>query len=372
MDKEIISWTMKFLKQGTLSGRVILLVFLVIVLSSAASVLICYIASNYVVDFVSTKVNAQIFAGMQTFFKSMFGYTLKNNMLGNVKLIEDIEKTRLLYTAGGLVAINIIIGALMMPIALRITRRWRENSSTELEDRIDALEKAKKLRSDFFACISHDIRTPLNGILGIADTLERDESDPEKLSSIKTIKDSGNNLMTVVNEILDVSKLDSGSMNLHPSEVNIADLVKESASTIEVGCKNKGIDLSVEIDNSVPHIYYTDGHKLVRVLMNLLGNSLKFTERGEVGVIVRKNNSHRRGDILFTIVDSGRGVPKDRRDCIFESYVQAVSDDRLQDNGTGLGLAISRGLVELMGGEIWFDSEVGQGSTFYFTIGQCS
>ncbi|MBT3182072.1 MAG: hypothetical protein HN337_06150 [Deltaproteobacteria bacterium] len=319
---------------------------------------------------MSAKINSQIFANMQSIVKSVFGFTMKNNSLGNLKLIETIENTRFIYTAGILVAVNLIIGALIMPVALRFTKRWRRSSIAELQERIDVLEKAKKMRSDFFASLSHDIRTPLNGILGIADILGQDETDSEKLSSIRTIKDSGNNLMQVVDEILDVSKLDAGSMNLYPSEVNIADLVKESVSTIDVVCKKKGIDLTVDIESSVPHIYYTDGHKLVRILLNLLGNSLKFTEQGVVSVRVRKNDSPRRGDILFTVVDSGRGIPEDRRDLIFESYVQAVADERLRENGTGLGLAISRGLVELMGGEIWFDSELGRGSTFCFTIGQ--
>jgi len=229
-------------------------------------------------------------------------------------------------------------------------------------------ERISRLRSEFFANMSHEIRTPLNGILGLADTLAVDEKDPDRLASLKTIKRSGENLLHLINEILDLSKLEAGRMVLHPSAVSISDLVREAASTIEVACQRKGLDLSVDISSNIPATIDTDGHKLVRVLINLLGNALKFTDSGTIRVKVGRYDGERNGDFIFEIADAGRGIPIGRKEHIFESFVQVNMDDGYREDGTGLGLPIARKLVELMGGEIWLESELGKGSKFFFTI----
>lgn len=279
---------------------------------------------------------------------------------------------------------NLVLAAVMISIGLNLTGGWRYGNAagTGSTDDVAALreglriselardeaERTSRLRSEFFANMSHEIRTPLNGILGLAEALAADEKDPDRISSLKMIRQSGRNLLHLINEILDLSKLEEGRMNLHPSIVSLSDLIRESASTIEVGCQNRGINLSVEVAPNVPATINADSHKLVRVLINLLGNALKFTERGSIGVKVAPYSGEKKGDLIFEVADTGRGIPIGLKEHIFESFIQVSIDDERREDGTGLGLAITRKLVELMGGEIWLESELGKGSRFYFTI----
>ncbi len=229
-------------------------------------------------------------------------------------------------------------------------------------------EEASRLKSEFLANMSHEIRTPLNGIMGLAEVLEEGESDEGRRASLAAVKQCGRNLLHIINEILDISKLEAGRMALHTTIVVIADIIREARHTVEVGCRKKGIELTTEIAEGVPAAIEGDGGKIVQILVNLLGNSLKFTERGSIRVCVAAYRGERRGDIVFSVIDTGIGIPDDKKEHVFESFVQAEGHLTKASEGTGLGLAIARKLIGLMGGEIWMESEAGKGSTFSFTI----
>jgi PAS domain S-box-containing protein len=229
-------------------------------------------------------------------------------------------------------------------------------------------EEASRLRSEFLANMSHEIRTPLNGILGLAEMLGEGEADEERRGSLATIRQCGQNLLHMINEILDLSKLEAGRMVLHTALVATADILREAVATVEVGCQRKGIALVVEVAEGVPAAIEVDNFKLVQILVNLLGNALKFTERGEIRVRVALYAGERKGTLLFSVTDTGVGIPRDRQEHIFESFIQSEHHLTRRSDGTGLGLAITRKLIGLMGGEIWVESEVGKGSTFSFTI----
>jgi len=257
---------------------------------------------------------------------------------------------------------NFVIALIASRIFLILFRRWHRGA----EQTHPLPTSPQSIRSEFITNMSHEIRTPLNGIIGITETLAESETDGDKLASLEAIKNSGDRLLYLVNEMLDFSKLEAGRMVLDPNVINISDLVHEAAATIELRCKKKGLNFSIDISSEVPATIHTDGHKLLRILLNLLGNAFKYTESGSIELSIKHNESNRRGDLLFKVTDSGRGIPHEREGHIFDSYTQVRDED--SGKGTGLGLAICKGLVELMGGEIWHESEAGKGSTFYFTI----
>lgn len=229
-------------------------------------------------------------------------------------------------------------------------------------------EESSRLRSEFLANMSHEIRTPLNGILGLAEMLAEEEKDADRRDNLKTIRRCGQSLLHMINEILELSKLEAGRMILYPAVAVTSDVVQEAISTIEVACAKKGLALSVNIEEGVPQAIEVDSRKLVQILVNLLGNAVKFTERGSVSLKVAPWRGDRRGDLLFEVLDTGVGIAPERSQQIFESFVQGEAHLARQSEGTGLGLAIARKLVGLMGGEIWLNSEEGRGSSFLFTI----
>ncbi len=231
----------------------------------------------------------------------------------------------------------------------------------------DEAFEASRLRSEFLANMSHEIRTPLNGIMGLADTLQDDEHDEDRRASLEAIIQCGKNLLHMINEILELAKLEAGKMIVQTAVVSPESIVREAMATIEVAARRKGLELTVDIDPDVPPMVEVDHHKLSRILINLFGNALKFTEAGSIHVQVRQTPDERAGNLLFAVIDTGVGIPKDRQSRIFESFVQA--DEYLtRGDGTGLGLAIVVKLAHLMGGEVWMESEPEKGSSFFFTI----
>ena len=229
-------------------------------------------------------------------------------------------------------------------------------------------EESSRLRSEFLANMSHEIRTPLNGIMGLAEVMGEYEDNPEKRSNLNTIGQCGKNLLHLINEILELSKLEAGKMVLNPAIISMAEVVHNATATMAISCEKKGLELRVAVEDGVPDTIETDGHKLVQILINLLGNSLKFTEKGFIKLSVAGYRGEKPGDLLFSVEDTGCGISSDRLNSIFESFVQAEGYLNRGSDGTGLGLTITRKLVVLMGGEIWIESEEGSGSIFYFTI----
>jgi PAS domain S-box-containing protein len=243
---------------------------------------------------------------------------------------------------------------------------------TELNDiaaqlrasREDALQAAQA-KSAFLAAMSHEIRTPLNGVLGMAGLLEGTHLTPEQREYVETIQVSGDALLAVINDILDYSKIESGRMELEHAALEPVRAIEESLEILGARARAKGLELIAEIDDGVPAWVLGDLARLRQVLVNLVGNAVKFTDAGEVVVSVRAPAA---GVLELAVRDTGIGIPAERIGALFEAFAQGDASTTRKYGGTGLGLAISRRLVELMGGELRVQSEPGRGSTFSFTM----
>ncbi|MGI8983222.1 MAG: ATP-binding protein [Acidimicrobiales bacterium] len=242
-------------------------------------------------------------------------------------------------------------------------REMEAKLALERQDHALALESSR-LKSAFLANMSHEIRTPMNGVIGITDALIETPLDARQLGYVRMIRSSGDALLAVINDILDISKIEAGRLVVERVEVNIPDLVEEVCALFANSANAKGLDLDLTIDPSLEHTRLGDPLRIRQVLTNLIGNAIKFTDRG--GIAVSVTDDERR--VRFEVRDTGPGVDPAYRDAIFEEFSQADTSTSRTFGGTGLGLAISKRLAEAMGGTIGVTSEPGQGSTFWFTV----
>jgi PAS domain S-box-containing protein len=244
-------------------------------------------------------------------------------------------------------------------------RKALEDAIAEARDKAEAGSRAK---SGFLATMSHEIRTPMNGVLGMARLLRETDLRPEQRTYVDAISQSGESLLTLIGEILDFSKIESGNFVPDEDEVGLRPLIE---GVVELACPrahDKDIEVVATVAPEVPEVLRADGVRLRQVLTNLVGNAVKFTQRGGVEVQVRREERHDRPFIRFEVRDTGLGVPADKREEIFREFVQAAPSHARKFGGSGLGLAISKKLVEAMGGEIGIDEAQGGGSRFWFTI----
>jgi signal transduction histidine kinase/DNA-binding response OmpR family regulator len=238
----------------------------------------------------------------------------------------------------------------------------------KLRTALHQAERATAAKSEFLANMSHEIRTPMNGILGMTELTLAGPCSPEQAENLGMVKGSAESLLTILNDILDFSKMEAGKMDLEPIEFHLRDCLDEAVRCVALRAHQKSVELTYHVPPDLPDTFIGDPVRLRQVVVNLVGNALKFTERGEVTLDVALEEK-RDNDVLlrWSVADTGIGIARDKQQSVFETFTQADGSITRKFGGTGLGLAISTRLVKLMGGRIWLDSELGKGSTFHFT-----
>ncbi|KPA10542.1 PAS/PAC sensor hybrid histidine kinase [Candidatus Magnetomorum sp. HK-1] len=252
-------------------------------------------------------------------------------------------------------------------------RKFAEKALLESEKEIkqakEEAELANSSKTIFLANMSHEIRTPISGIIGASEMLLSSNLSTDQKDTLEMIKNSAGSLLTIINDILDISKIEAQKLEIINEDFDLYENIKNYLKPFSIEVRQKGLEMTLKILPDVPRYLNGDSHRLGQVIRNIVSNALKFTDQGQVLITVKNVYNHTYPiHLLFTVSDTGQGIPEDKMPELFKTYSQVDASPEKKRKGTGLGLSISKSIVELMGGRIWAESNPGKGSTFYFTV----
>lgn len=283
------------------------------------------------------------------------------------QLQEQLANQKL--TTQRIIIASSIIGLIILAVVIfYILSRLKliRQQNLEIQKQKERAERSEKYKEQFLANMSHEIRTPMHAISRMLNSLQRKEYSKEQAPFLDAMKQSSDNLLVLINDILDLAKMESGKLDIQRSVTNPKELIEGVTKVLKFKAEEKGLIIRTEIPKHIPSLIETDPSRITQVLLNLLGNAIKFTEIGQITVGVNYKKSEQA--LQFKVEDTGTGIDKEDIGTIFSTFEQGRSKNASGIKGTGLGLSISKQLIELLGGRIWFESKADQGSVFYFSI----